>query len=147
VQISCTNIREYAWHAVIIRPGYKHLLMSNFEDGKNIQFTIRILLRPTLSMTVTETVVKVQISLQWEIETMEVESGSHRDQTILLSARSTRQKHLLSLLSYLWHYNRYFAFTRDNRTHPTPNRREDVWRQKLVATMNAFTMAKWQLSP
>ena len=31
------------------------------------------------------------------------------------------QNPLLSLLSYLWHYNRYFAFTRDNRTHPTLN--------------------------
>ena len=37
-----------------------------------------------------------------------------------------RQIRLLTLLSYLWHYNRYFAFSRDNRTHPTPNRREDL---------------------
>jgi len=67
-------------------------LTSNFADGKNIQFTIRILSRPTLSITVTETVVKAQISLRWEIEMMEVESGSHLDQTILLSARSTSTK-------------------------------------------------------
>jgi len=59
-----------------------------------MQFTIRTLSRPTLSMTVTETVVKVQISLRWEIETMEVESGSHR-QTILLSARSTSTNPLI----------------------------------------------------
>jgi len=39
---------------------------------------------------------------------MEVESGSHRGQTILLLAHSTSTNHLLSLLSYLWHYNRYF---------------------------------------
>jgi len=36
---------------------------------------------------VTETVVKAQRSLRWEIETMKVESGSHRGQTVLLSAR------------------------------------------------------------
>jgi len=28
------------------------------------------------------------------------------------------QNCLLSLLRYVWHYNRYFAFARDNRTHP-----------------------------
>ena len=39
-------------------------LMSNFADGKNIQFTIHILLRPTLSITVTQTVVKAQGSLR-----------------------------------------------------------------------------------
>ena len=33
-----------------------------------------------------------QISLRWDIETLEVESGSHRGQTILLSARSTSTK-------------------------------------------------------
>ena len=66
VEISCTSIRTYAWRVVIFRPGYKHFLMSNFADGKNIQFTI-----------VTETVVKAQRSLRWEIETPEVESGSH----------------------------------------------------------------------
>ena len=66
--------------------------MSNFADGKNIQFTIRILLRPTLWITVTETVVKAQGSLWWETEMMEVESGSHRCQTILLSARSSSTK-------------------------------------------------------
>jgi len=32
--------------------------VSNSADGKNIQFTIRILASPTLSITVTETVVK-----------------------------------------------------------------------------------------
>ena len=75
-------------------------------------------------MTVTETVVKVQISIRWEIETMEVESGRVKPssfQHVVL-----QQNNLLSLLSYLWHYNRNFAFTRDNRTHPTMNLREDV---------------------
>ena len=40
----------------------------------------------------TETVLKAQISLRWETETMEVESGSHWGQTILLSACSTSTK-------------------------------------------------------
>ena len=66
--------------------------MSNFADSKNIQFTIRILSRPTLWITVTETIVKAQRSLRWKIEMMEVESGSHRGQTILLSAHSTSTK-------------------------------------------------------
>jgi len=47
-------------------------LKSNFADDKNIQFTIRILSRPTLWITVRETVVKAQRSLRWEIEMMEV---------------------------------------------------------------------------
>jgi len=63
--------------------------MSNLADGKNIQFTNRTLSRPTLSITVTETVLKAQGSPWWKTETMQVESGSHRNQTILLSARST----------------------------------------------------------
>jgi len=41
---------------------------------------------------VTETVVKAQGSLWWETEAMEVQSGSHRGQTILPSARSTLTK-------------------------------------------------------
>ena len=133
MEISCTSIRAYAWCAVIVRPGHKHFLMSNFAYGKNIQFTICILLRPTLSITVTETVVKAQGSLRWETETisMEVESGSHWGQTSLLSACRTSTKRLLSLLSCLWHYNRYFTFTYDNRTYPTLNCREDVWHQKI----------------
>ena len=49
-------------------------LTSHFADSKNIQFTIRILSRPTLSIAVTETVVKAQRSLRWEIEMIEVES-------------------------------------------------------------------------
>jgi len=64
-------------------------LTSNFADGKRIQFTIRIFSRPTLWITVTDTVVKAQRSLRWEIETMEVKSGSQWGQTIPLSARST----------------------------------------------------------
>ena len=58
----------------------------------DIQFTIRILSRPTLWITVTETIVKAKRSLRWEIEMMEVETGSHWDQTILLSAHSTSTK-------------------------------------------------------
>jgi len=41
---------------------------------------------------VTEAVVKAQRSQQWEIETMEFESGSPWGQTILLSAHSTSTK-------------------------------------------------------
>jgi len=41
---------------------------------------------------VTKTIVKVQISLRWETERMEVESGSHQGRTILLSAHSTSTK-------------------------------------------------------
>jgi len=66
-------------------------LTSNFAESKNLHFTIRILSRPTLSITVTETVAKAQRSLRWEIETMEVKSGSHQGQTIL-SVRSTSTK-------------------------------------------------------
>jgi len=63
-----------------------------FYRRKNVQFTVRTLSIPTLLITVTETVVKAQGSLRWEIETMEVESGSHRGQAILLSACSTSTK-------------------------------------------------------
>jgi len=41
---------------------------------------------------VTKTVVEAQGNLWWETEMMEVESGSHWGQTILLSARSTSTK-------------------------------------------------------
>ena len=76
----------------MFEPGYKHFLTSNFADDKNIQFTIRILLRPTWWITVRETVVKAERSLRWEIEMMEVESASYRGQAILLSAHSTSTK-------------------------------------------------------
>jgi len=49
---------------------------------------------------------------------MEVKSGSHRVKPSSFQHVPLRQKRLLLLLSYFWHYNRYFAFTRDNRTHP-----------------------------
>ena len=115
MEISCTSIRAYARRAVIVQPGHKHFLMSNFADGKNIQFKIRILSRPTLSITVTETAVKAQGSLQWETETisMEVESGSHWDQTSLLSARSTSAK------------------APTVTTQPSLTLQQDVWRQKI----------------
>jgi len=53
---------------------------------------IHILSRPTLLITVTETVLNAQVIRWWETETIEVESGSHRSQTILLSARCTSTK-------------------------------------------------------
>ena len=59
---SAAQALGHAWRAVIFRPGYKHFLTSNFADGKNIQFTIRILSRPTWWITMTETVVKAQRS-------------------------------------------------------------------------------------
>ena len=92
MEISCASIRAYARRAVTVRPGYKHFLTSNFVDCKNIQFTVRILSRPTLLITVTEAIVKAQGSLQWETEMMEVKSESHQGQTILLSALSTLTK-------------------------------------------------------
>ena len=85
-------MRAHERRAVTFRPGYKHFLTSNFADGKNIQFTIHILSRPTLSITVTETVLKAKVSQWWETVTMEVESESHRSQTILLSGRCTSTK-------------------------------------------------------
>ena len=53
---------------------------------------ICILSRPTLSITVTETVVKSQGSLWWETEKIEVKSRCHRGQTVLLAAHSTSTK-------------------------------------------------------
>ena len=50
MKISCRSIGAYARHADIVQPGHKPFLTSNFADGKNIQFTIRILSRPTLSI-------------------------------------------------------------------------------------------------
>jgi len=123
---SCISIRAYVWHAVIVQPGYNHFLTSNFADGKNIHFTICILWRPTLLIAVTETAVKAQGSQWWETQTMEVRSGSHRGQIISYQHVILWQKGLLSLLSYLWYYYRYFAFTHHSRTHHTPNCREDV---------------------
>ena len=70
-----------------LRTPLKQFISSKFADGKNIQFTICISSRPTLSITVTGAVAKAGGSLWWETETMEVESGSHRGQIILLSAR------------------------------------------------------------
>ena len=68
----------------------------------------------------TETVLKAQVSQWWETETMEVESGSHQSQAILfLSTLYFDKSTYMSLLSYLWHYNRYFAFTHNSRAHPT----------------------------
>jgi len=49
--------------------------MSNFAAGKNVEFTVHILLRPTLSIPVTETIVKSPGESMVETETLEVESG------------------------------------------------------------------------
>jgi len=81
----------------------------NFPDGKNIQFMNCILSRPTLSIAVTETIVKAQGSLWWDTEMMEVESESHQGQTILLSVHTTSTKVPTVTIIYLWHYNRYFT--------------------------------------
>ena len=48
MEISCASIRAYARRAVTVRPGYKHFLTSNFADGKNIQFVVRILIETYL---------------------------------------------------------------------------------------------------
>ena len=41
-----------------------------------------------------------------------------KDKVEILKCREKKKEaYNLSLLSYLWHYNGYFAFTRDNRTH------------------------------
>jgi len=53
---------------------------------------IRILARPALSIIVTETVLKAQVSRWWETEMMDIESGTHWSQTILLSACCTLTK-------------------------------------------------------
>lgn len=65
---------------------------------------IHILLRSTLLIAVTETVVKAR-----ELK------RSHWDQTILHSTRTTSTKVSLSLLSYLWHYS---TLTHSNSIHP-----------------------------
>jgi len=79
----------------------------------NRRFTIRTLSRLTLSITVTETVLKAHGSLWLQTETMEIERGSHED--MIHPPFSTlyilRQKRLLSLLSYLWHYNTSLQLT------------------------------------
>jgi len=67
---------------------------------------------------------KAQVSQWWETEMMEAESGSHRSRTILLSARCTMTKvpTVATQLSLALQQ----VLTHDSRTHPTPNRREDV---------------------
>ena len=46
----------------------------------------------------TETIVKAQESVQWEIETMEVKSVTR------IKPGPFQQKRLLSLLNYVWYY-------------------------------------------
>ena len=99
---------------------------------------VHILLRPTLSITVTETVVKAQGSLWWE---------TNRWKSIMESPVSNHPP----FSAFYFDKSAYCCypaigtttgtlFSYDNRTHPIPNGREDVWCQKLVATMNVFTM-------
>ena len=131
VEISCTSIRAYARCVVIIiRPGYKHFLTSNFADSKNIQFTIGTLSRPTLSITVTETIVKAQRRLQSEIETMEVESGSHRGQTILLSACSTAYYRHSAISGTT--ADTSLSLTITEHTLPEP------WRRRLTSKISSY---------
>jgi len=80
-----------------------------------------ILSRPTLLITATETVVNTQEvydgrQKRWKLKVEVTGVKPASLQQILL-----QQKHLLLLLSYLWHNNRYFAFTHGNSTHPTLN--------------------------
>ena len=117
-------------------------LTSNFEDGKNIQF---ILSRPTFvdssdrdrSESPGKSTMGHRIEASRKCNAVKPSSFQH----VLL-----QHKRLLSLLSYLRHYNRHFAFTHGNSTHPTLNFREDIYRQKLLVTKYTFTVAKWQLS-
>ena len=154
VEISCISTRAYAWRAVIVRPNYKQFLLSNFAGGNNIQFTNCISSNPILSIPVTETVVEAQGSL-WRVYVGRQKGWDSKVEVSRVKPTSfqhvlLQHKRLLLLFRYLWQYNRYFVFTHDSRTHPTLNCREDVQRQILVytiATMNASTMAKWQLSP
>ena len=61
---SCKSTRAYAQHAVNHRTTQlQAFLMANYE---NIQFTYRILSSPTLSIAVTETVLKAQGSVRWK---------------------------------------------------------------------------------
>jgi len=68
--------------------------------------------------------------------------GTHWGQTISLPARTTLTNvPILSLLSYIRCYSRYLILTDGNSIHPILNCREELLGQKLVATMNTFTMA------
>jgi len=88
------------WRSAAQALGHVHGVRSSSDQVTSIFWcqilqtvrTYSILSKPTLWITVTETVVKAQRNLRWEIETMEVESGSHRGETILLSALSTSTK-------------------------------------------------------
>jgi len=76
-----------------------------------------------LLIMVTETVVKANVKRQgrWKSKFEVIGIKPSPFQHILL-----QQKHLLLLISYLWHYNRYFTLTHSKSTHPTLNCREDV---------------------
>ena len=131
VQLSYDSVTRIFWRQIL-------------QIERDIQSTNRTLSRPTLLIVVTETIVKARGGLRWEIESTEVESGSHRGQAIPLSARHVllHGKSRLSLFSCLWHCNRYLTFTRGNSAHPTLNGSEDVWHRKSVAIMNSSSL--WQ---
>ena len=55
------SAKAHALRAVIVRLCYKDFLTSNFADiARDIQSTNRTLLRPTLPIVVTETIVKAR---------------------------------------------------------------------------------------
>jgi len=60
VEISCTSIRAYDGMRSSSNQVTGIFLTLTSADGKNIQFKIHILSRPTLSIAVTETVVKAR---------------------------------------------------------------------------------------
>ena len=103
-----------------------------------------------MSTLVTENAVIAKGGLRQETGPMEAESGSHPSRTIAHSAHTSPQNApILSLLSCLWHYNRCFAFTHGNSTHPTPtpNGREDVCRHKISSHNECLNIEKQQLHP
>ena len=131
VQLSYDSVTRIFWRQIL-------------QIERDIQSTNRTLSRPTLPIVVTETIVKARGGLRWGIESTEVESGSHRGQTIPLSARTTSRKEptIAVQLSLALHAMGYLTFTRSNSAHPTLNGSEDVWRRKSVAITN--TSSLWQ---
>ena len=87
--MSGTSARAHALRAVIVRLCYKDFLTSNLADRKghseHKSYFIETYLADSGDRDRSE-------SLGREIESTEVESGSHRDQTIPLSARTTSWK-------------------------------------------------------
>jgi len=143
VETTYINTREHA--VIIIMCGYKHYFLRQILYIVRTFSAVELHFVLTLSIVVTETVVKAQESL-WrgqEQLKLKVEVTGLKPspfQNILLQI-----KLLLSIVSYIWHYNTHFTFTHGKTKHPTPNSRVRCLCQNLVATTNAFTMAKWLL--